>query len=162
MRMESKLTFIERAEAKSGNSRAVYRCECGNVVTLYKNNVSTGKTLSCGCYNDEVRAVRLRSLPTFGKGTPSHGLRKSPEYTVWWGMRMRCEREKNDNYKDYGGRGIKVCHRWRDFANFYADMGPRPEGTTIDRTDNDGDYEPGNCEWVTMKQQAANRRKAKA
>ena len=92
---------------------------------------------------------------------PRHGMSDTRIHYCWMAMRSRCERPTNHAYTNYGGRGIKVCDRWKDFANFYADMGPRPEGTTIDRTNNDGDYEPGNCEWVTMKQQAANRRNAR-
>ena len=157
--MESRLEFIRDADNKSGNARAVYRCSCGVEKTFFKNNVRSGKSLSWGCLNNEVRAARLRLMPSFGKGTPTHGLRKSPEYTVWWGMKSRCEREKNDNYSSYGGRGIRVCDRWQDFAKFYEDMGPRPEGGTIDRIDNDGNYEAGNCRWVSMKVQASNRRK---
>jgi hypothetical protein len=77
-------------------------------------------------------------------------------------MRARCTQQKLVCYKDYGGRGIKVCDRWNDFASFLTDMGPRPPGTSLDRfPNNDGNYEPGNCRWATRKEQRANRRPTK-
>jgi hypothetical protein len=84
---------------------------------------------------------------------------RPPEYRSWDGMKARCLNPKAVNYEGYGGRGISVCERWRtSFTNFLHDMGPRPVGTTLDRRDNDGNYEPGNCRWVTPTEQNANRR----
>lgn len=79
-------------------------------------------------------------------------------YSTWESMRNRCNNQNNKRYKDYGGRGIKVCKQWDSFKTFEADMGPRPEGYTLGRIDNNGDYEPNNCEWQTRATQSANRR----
>src|SRR5258708_4738298 len=85
-------------------------------------------------------------------------IQSHPLYDVWQGMKQRCFNPNHPGYRHWGGRGITVCERWLSFANFTADMGERPEGTSLDRKNNDGDYEPGNCRWATDKVQQTNRR----
>ena len=88
----------------------------------------------------------------------SHGQSNTRHYRAYRGMRTRCENPNAKSYKDYGARGIHVCERWLQYENFLADMGPRPQGTTLEREDNDGNYSPDNCYWATPKQQGLNRR----
>lgn len=91
-------------------------------------------------------------------GVVKHGMHKYSTYRAWEHMRHRCTNSNNPQYKDYGGRGIVVCAAWSRFENFFADMGECPPGLTLDRIDNDKNYEPDNCRWVTRKVQARNRR----
>ena len=105
--------------------------------------------------------MKGKSHPSYKHGHSPRNGKLSPTYQSWMHMKARCLNFNCPAYKNYGGRGIEVCKRWMDFENFLADMGIRPEGKTLDRIDNDGNYEPGNCRWATLKEQRQNRRKAK-
>jgi hypothetical protein len=148
-----RLVVLERDSASPGSgSRWRCRCDCGAMVVVRRSSLVSGAR-SCGCLMRETNADRERR----------HGQHGSVEHHTWAHIIQRCENPKIRSYPDYGGRGITVCERWRtSFENFLADMGPRPgRGYSIDRINNDGHYEPGNCRWATAKQQANNRRPAR-
>jgi hypothetical protein len=146
-----RLTVVEfSGELCRRNALWTCKCECGKTVKATSDNLK-GTTRSCGC----LRIDNNRAKATLKKANPAI-------YIVWCGMRQRCSNPKHVSYKDYGGRGIQVCERWRTFDNFMNDMGPRPTPKhTIERSDNEKGYIPGNCYWATRDVQAKNRRKGK-
>lgn len=124
------------------------KCDCGNVKEVVASSLHQGKSRSCGCLQRESPA----------KTFTTHGMSHSSEYKIWNGMIARCTNPRNPGFAKYGGRGITVCQRWLDgFEYFFADIGPRPSPNhSIDRIDNDGNYEPGNVRWATSYEQRRN------
>jgi len=138
---------VERSKA-CRHAKWIVRCDCGNEKTVLGHALHSGNTQSCGClWLDHQHSRRGKAIT---HGYTVNG-KKTPEYQSWHAMLGRCRDLKNVRY---GGRGIKVCERWNSFENFLADMGPRPEKTSIHRLDEDGDYELSNCVWATSREQA--------
>lgn len=138
---------VENIVGRDGNGKpqALCLCDCGRQCEASLPDIRRGKIKSCGCLQTENRI--------------KHGQAKTKIYAVWSAMIDRCRNPKNKHYGDYGGRGIVVCERWTDFENFLADMGEAPTGMSIDRINNEGNYEPGNCKWSTSAQQNRNLRR---
>src|SRR5215471_19507240 len=134
------LTLFDTVK-QSGTTWGVYACSCGWLGKKRVKDVRNGKIRSCGHLRREVTGAKRRSHGHFS------GRQQSPTYSSWNAMVRRCTNPRNKRWLGYGGRGITVCDRWLRFENFFADMGERPIGKTLDRLDVDGNYEPSNCRW---------------
>ena len=146
------LTVVSKALTRARNSMWQCRCSCGRTKIVGGQNLRRGTTKSCGCLNIEIATNRVIT----------HGKSHTPIYSVWQNMLARCYSPTHKSHANYGGRGIGVCDRWRySFVNFYTDVGDPPKGHTLDRINNNADYEPNNCRWATPKEQSRNSRKVR-
>ena len=150
-----RLTVVSIGELKYHDRILNCVCECGNAKQVTKSNLTSGRTRSCGCLKNET-------LQNFDRQShPKHGKTRTRLYRIWTHMRRRCTDPSDKAFRYYGARGIKVCREWDDFVAFqdWALANGYNNTLTIDRKDNDGDYTPHNCRWVTMKEQAINKRR---
>lgn len=147
-----RLTVLEFVGIAPGR-HAIWKCvcDCGVVKNIQGRTLKPNQTVSCGCRRDEHILTRMTT----------HGLTDTGAHKSWSHMMTRCFNPNREQYLDYSGRGITVCDRWKSFENFHQDMGDRPEGLTLDRIDVDGNYEPGNCRWITTAEQNRNQRRHK-
>lgn len=148
-------------DSPDGHGRPRWKCccTCGTIKVVMGHHLRNGKSTSCGCFRREYATGQVIH------GYARRGAARHPLYDTWRHMHSRCFNLASSSWRWYGARGIAVCDRWlgpEGFDNFLADMGVRPEGRTLDRIDNDGNYEPGNCRWSTPKEQTANRRVSRA
>lgn len=149
----NRLTLVQRDVGRTGDGhiKSEWLCDCGEAFECAYSRVKNGTTTSCGCYGREIsQAAATR-----------HGGRNTAEYSSWMAMRRRCENVTDKDYPRYGGAGVRVCAEWTaDFVAFREHVGPRPQGTTLDRIDSRLGYQPGNVRWATPTEQARNRRGA--
>jgi len=149
------IEFADRIGVRGYVKRWICQCDCGNKTIVRGHNLTSGNTKSCGCEAGKSRQTKWN----LRHGHASNGY-ETKVYVAWMNMRKRCYKTNHAGYERYGGRGITVCERWMTFENFYEDMGEPPEttGYSLDRINNNGNYEPGNCKWSTASEQQSNRR----
>ena len=149
-----RLTVIARAPRRGTKTRWLCRCSCGTETITDTGSLTRSLTQSCGCFQRE----RVSESATVNSATHGHkrGGISTRTHSCWRNMLSRCYCKGRNDYSRYGGRGITVCDRWRLFENFLSDMGECPQGMSLDRINNDGNYEPDNCRWVSHKEQMNN------
>lgn len=146
-----RLTIISASNKRNGLRYFLCKCDCGNIIDTRFVMLRSGQTKSCGCYRDENNKV----------SGYKHGFKKTRLYRCWADMKRRCLTPGNSSFKWYGERGISVCIEWLDFDVFknWALQNSYSDNLTIDRIDVNGNYEPGNCRWITIQEQQKNKRK---
>lgn len=143
------LNSYRREHYKCGtNIHWLTRCDCGAVLEVLSSKLISGDSISCGCSSTRLKAI----------AHTIHNKSKTAEYASWNAMIARCYNQNTKGFNRYGGRGIKVCSRWKEFELFLLDMGLKPKGHSIDRINNNGNYEPENCKWATTTEQARHRK----
>ncbi len=144
-----RLTVIKRScNSKNGHACWLCQCSCGQKRIVSSDSLKSERTKSCGCLSAEKTKRRFTK----------HGHTRSRTYESWQHMNQRCKNPNNQDYHNYGGRGIIICKRWEKFENFLEDMGERPAGTSLDKINNNHGYCETNCRWSTPEQQNKNKR----
>lgn len=154
----SRLIVIEKSGHREGRRQVMWlcQCDCGKTKRIASTYLLSGKSRSCGC----IRVERIRSLRPKTLGGLCAANRRA--YGIWKKMIARCEDPSSASFKYYGGRGISVCNDWHEFSAFLSDMGNPPDGRSLDRINNGGNYERTNCRWATAKEQANNKRQRRS